>query len=343
VPVSGSATDPEPEATRPATCPACDGPLARWRSVATSDPSLPGTFALRRCARCGTAVTAGPAPTFEEAHDGGSYATRRPRGSGLAAPLLRAFDRQRLRLMARHAPRSPASTAADAPRLLDAGAGRGRFVAAARAAGWDAAGFEPAARGVEAAAAAYGVTLERAGIGDAAVADGSQDAVTLWHVLEHLDEPRAAVQRLGGWLRPGGVLLIGVPNLGSLQARIGGARWFHLDVPRHRTHFTPAGLRRIAEGAGLEVVAVHQVLLEHNPFGFWQSLVNRLSGTTSYLYYLLKRTERPRPRPLAVTLLALPLIPVAAAVEALAGALGRGGTMALVARRPVGPRDPTAR
>jgi hypothetical protein len=37
------------------------------------------------------------------------------------------------------------------------------------------------------------------------------------------------------WLKPGAGLLVGVPNLASLQARIGGQYWYHLDVPRHRT------------------------------------------------------------------------------------------------------------
>lgn len=325
---TGVAAAPIPATTAsgPTACPACGGPLRPWRTVPTSDASLPGVFALLRCAGCGTAVTDGAAPSFVEAHDGGSYATRRPRGSGLAAPLLHAFDRQRLRILARHGARSG--------RLLDAGAGRGRFVAAARDAGWDAGGLEPAARGVEAARDVYGVQLQRAGIEDADVTEGSADAVTLWHVLEHVDDPPATLSVLHDWLRPGGLVLVGVPNVTALQARIGGDRWFHLDVPRHRTHFSPAGLRRAAEAAGLEVVAMHGVLLEHNPFGMWQSVVNRLSGTTSYLYYLLKHAAPLQARPLAITLLALPLIPVLAAVEFAAGALGRGGTMVLVARRP---------
>lgn len=326
----GSTTDSGPptlpSGDPPRVCPACGGPLAPWRSAPSGEPSLPGDVHLRRCVLCGTAVSAGPPPTFAAAHDAGSYATRRPRGSGAARPILAAFDRQRLRLVARHHPARG--------RLLDVGAGRGRFVAAARAAGWDAAGIEPSARGGEAAEASYGVTLERAMIDDASVASGSLDAVTLWHVLEHLEDPAPALRAIGGWLRPGGVLVVGVPNLGSWQARLGGGRWFHLDVPRHRVHLTPDGLRRLAEASGLEVVAIHQLLLEHNPFGMWQSLVNRLTGTTSHLFHVLKRAERPRPGALAVTLLALPLIPVAAAVEAVAGLLGRGGTMALVARRP---------
>lgn len=90
--------------------------------------------------------------------------------------------------------------------------------------------------------------------------------------------------------------MVGVPNLASVQARIGGERWYHLDVPRHRTHFTPAGLARVLERSGLAPVAVHHLLLEHNPYGMWQSAVNRLSRDPSYVYNLLKRNAPPASR-----------------------------------------------
>jgi len=91
------------------------------------------TYELARCERCGTAVTLGPPPP--DLHVTGAYGPRAPWLAGLAAPLLAAFDRRRLALLARAAP-PPA-------RLLDAGAGRGRFVEAARAAGYDAGGSSP--------------------------------------------------------------------------------------------------------------------------------------------------------------------------------------------------------
>ena len=116
--------------------------------------------------------------------------------------------------------------------------------------------------------------VQRAGIDDAQVAPGSVDVVTLWHVLEHLDVPALALERIGSWLRPGGGLLVGVPNLASLQARIGRERWFHLDVPRHRVHYTPAGLRALLRAHGFDVLETRHVLLEHNPFGMWQTLAN---------------------------------------------------------------------
>ncbi|HWH10502.1 MAG TPA: class I SAM-dependent methyltransferase [Solirubrobacteraceae bacterium] len=309
----------------PRVCPACGGRLSPWREVAPAEPAHAATIRLLRCARCATAVTDAPVPP--EAHDTGAYATHQPRLRRLAAPLLDRFDRQRLRLLA-----------APGPRLLDVGAGRGRFVAAARAAGFQADGIEPSKRGVRAAREHYAVDLRSEQIDSAEVAEASLDAVTLWHVLEHLDDPASALATIAGWLAPGGVILIGVPNLASWQARIGGPRWFHLDVPRHRTHFTPAGLDLLLAGAGLEPVRTTHVLAEHNPFGMWQSAVNRLTTHPSYLYNLLKRNAPIIPRDLAITLAALPLVPLAATVELAAGRSGHGGTIAVLARRVPPPR-----
>ena len=302
------------------SCPACGSDaLVAWRTVPGSDPALPGDYELARCARCRTAVTLAPAPA--EAHEAGAYGGGRPRGSGLAAPLLRAFTRRRLALLG-----------GGSGRLLDIGAGRGRFVADARAAGWDAHGIEPSARGIE-GARLLGVELQRAGIDDASVAPGSLDAATLWHVLEHLDEPGAALERIAGWLRPGGLLLVGVPNLGGVQARLGADRWYHLDVPRHRTHFTLAGLHALLRAHGLEPVSTAHVLLEHNPFGLWQSVVSRATRTPSWLYHALKHNAPLMSRDAVVTVLALPFVPVALVLELAFGLAGRGGTVAVVARR----------
>jgi SAM-dependent methyltransferase len=321
------------------SCPACgSGAVVAWVTVPGSDPALPGDYELARCARCGTAVTLAPAPAA--AHEAGAYGGGRPRGSGLAAPLLRAFARKRLALLAdaggaahkRLALVTGADGAGGAGRLLDVGAGRGRFVAEARAAGWDADGIEPSLRGVE-GARTLGVELARAGIEDAAVRARSLDAVTLWHVLEHLDAPGPALERIAAWLRPGGLLLVGVPNLGSVQAWLGGARWYHLDVPRHRTHFTVDGLHALLRASGLEPVSTTHVLWEHNPFGLWQSVVSRATRTPSWLYHALKRNAPLRSRDAVVTAGALALVPLAVVAELAFGALGRGGTVAVVARR----------
>lgn len=300
-------------------CPACGGPLHAWCSVRPADAALGDRpVPLSRCSRCGSAVTGGEAPP--NLYEIGAYAPQRPRLHAAARPLLAAFDRKRLSLIAPLAP-PPA-------RLLDVGAGRGRFVAAAQAAGYEASGIEPSPRGALSATRVAPTAIE-----EAEIPARSVDVISLWHVLEHLAEPRSALERAGAWLRPGGVLLVGVPNLDSLQARLGGACWYHLDVPRHRVHFTPRGLEALLASCGFSVARTHHVLAEHNPFGMWQSLLSRLTRNPSYVYNALKRNARLLSPDLAISVAALPLLPAAALVELGAGLARRGGTIAVVAWR----------
>jgi 2-polyprenyl-3-methyl-5-hydroxy-6-metoxy-1,4-benzoquinol methylase len=258
-----------------------------------------------------------------ELHDTGAYGGGTPRLHRLARPILAAFDRRRLHLVG--------ELVAPGARLLDVGAGRGRFVVAASQAGYAASGFEPSVRG-SAAAAELGAHVARAGIEDAQIGQATVDAVTLWHVLEHLDEPGPALDRIRAWIRTGGGIVVGVPNLASLQARIGGERWYHLDVPRHRIHFTPAGVHTLLHAHGFEIVRTEHVLAEHNPFGMWQSILSRVTEHPSYLYNLLKRNAPLRSTDLPITLAGLTLVPVAAALEFGAALVRRGGTIAVLAR-----------
>lgn len=314
-------------AVSPSTpCPACGGRISRWREVPSSEPKLgDARFTLWRCTVCGTAVTAGAdgatAPGdvvdgTEDLHATGAFRRRVPHLRGLAMPVLARFDGERLGLLGR--------LVAPGARVIDAGAGQGRFVSRAREAGYDAWGFDPYPRADE---------VPRAGFDDAPVPAGSADAVTLWHVLEHVPDASAALERVHGWLVPGGALIVAVPNLGSWQAAVGGPRWFHLDVPRHRVHFTPDGVARLLALHGFEVVEVEHQLLEHNPFGLWQSILNRAGDRPSWLFSLLKGNARWEWRQALLALVALPLIPVVVVLERLAGARRRGGTIAVLARR----------
>jgi SAM-dependent methyltransferase len=282
--------------------------------VEGGEPSDPHRYLLLRCECCRSAVTAGDPPAAE-AYERGVYASAEPRARPLVRTLQRAMDAQVGRILRRAG--VPAGG-----RVLDAGAGRGRLVADLRRRGYDARGIDPSGRG-------EGVT--RASIGEHD--DRELDAVVLWHVVEHLEDPLAALERVGGWVRPSGVVLVGVPNAGSRQARIGGPGWLHWDAPRHRVHLTPAGLAALLERARLEPGEVRHMVWEHNPAGMWMALLTRAGMAPGFPFHLLKRNVRPRARDLAMLAAGVPLAPLALGLEGAAAARGRGGTIAQVARR----------
>lgn len=136
-------------------------------------------------------------------------------------------------------------------RGIDIGCGRGDLAAGLIARGWRMAGVEPSAEAA-AAAAGRGVDVRTGTLADVELEPGRYDAAVFQHSLEHTPEPLADLQRVLAALRPGGVVAITVPNFGNWQPRRLRSRWYHLDVPRHRTHFTARGLGELLRRAGFQ-------------------------------------------------------------------------------------------
>ena len=290
-------------------------------SVPAGEPRDPRRFALLRCSGCRGAVTAGE-PPGAEAYEQGVYAPGPPRAARIVHALQGLTAGQPARALRRAGlPRRG--------RVLDAGAGAGRLVEDLRRRGYDARGIEPSTRSAAAARAA-GRAVTRAAIEEHD--EEGLDAVVLWHVLEHLGAPAEALRRVRGWLRPGGLLLVGVPNLASLQAWMAGEGWLHYDAPRHRVHFTERGLRTLLRSCCLEPVCSEHMVWEHNPAAMWMALLTRAGMAPGLPFHLLKRNARPRVRDLALLGAGVPLVPLALALEAGAAAARRGGTVAVVAR-----------
>ena len=135
------------------------------------------------------------------------------------------------------------------PRLLDVGCGTGEFLVRMRDAGWDVRGIEPDPASVE-VARAKGLDVQQAGLDEARLEEGSFDAITLNHVIEHLHDPGRAIERACGLLRPGGALWLATPNIDALGHERFGPDWFGLDPPRHLVLFTPRGLEGLLRRAG---------------------------------------------------------------------------------------------
>jgi SAM-dependent methyltransferase len=136
--------------------------------------------------------------------------------------------------------------------VLDVGCGRGDLGVALIRRGWRVSGIEPSASAC-AVARVRGVDAHQGTLATSSF-DEPFDAVVMNHSLEHVAEPRADLARIFGLLRADGVLALSVPNFASWQRRRFGAAWFPLDLPRHRTHFTPKSLELALKAAGFEVL-----------------------------------------------------------------------------------------
>ena len=259
-------------------CPVCDATSARPRF------SIEGLTAhVVVCSECGTGrVHPLPSDTelreFYPPHYYGNL------GSKFSAPiefLVRWVGDRHAAFLGSGLPRGG--------RVLDVGCGRGVILGALADRGIEAHGFEvseAAARGADSRAKiCVAPRLEDAGYPDAHF-----DGVIIWHVLEHVRDPRSTLETIRRILRPGGRLVVAVPNFGSPQARWAGPAWFHLDLPRHLYHFPLTALRRLLERTGFGVSSEHHFSLRQNPFGWLQSWQNRRADLPrNGLYTLLYR------------------------------------------------------
>jgi SAM-dependent methyltransferase len=251
--MSISSARPEPEELCVQACQVCEAALPELPSIVGGDRLLarPGAFDVRICRRCGTGSSGPPLSASELSGFYGEGYAAHEEGAGLLALLLRRLKRLQSSAILR---RAPFSRALDEPpgRALDVGCGRGDLAAALLARGWRVAGVEPSERAA-AIARRRGIEVLGGTLTTAALDDEGYDVVVFRHSLEHLPDPVGDLGRVREALRPGGRVVISVPNFGSWQRRRFGADWFHLDLPRHRTHFTAASLGCALRRAGLSV------------------------------------------------------------------------------------------
>jgi 2-polyprenyl-3-methyl-5-hydroxy-6-metoxy-1,4-benzoquinol methylase len=152
-----------------------------------------------------------------------------------------AADRERLARLRRHV---------DSGRLLDVGAATGTFLEVARESFADASGIEPDPI-TSAQARAAGHAVATGTLDDLTRPYGGIDAITMLHVIEHLDSPHRTLQRVHDLLRPGGVVMIETPTIDCVWFRIAPARWRQL-IPDHYYFFSRATLTALLERIGFE-------------------------------------------------------------------------------------------
>jgi SAM-dependent methyltransferase len=301
-------------------CPICSTPLAAPR-IASPDRgnATPGRFEVAICTQCAAGVTL---PRVEPADLAAFY----PPGYGphtqererpIIALISKAIQWWQGRLARRHPPLL-ALRGLGPGRGLDVGAGRGDLAAMLSARGWRMTAVEPSP-GAVARLRERGLDAREGVLATVALESAGYDFALFQHSLEHTLDPVEDLLRAHSALKPGGLVLISVPNFGSWQRRLFRGAWFHLDLPRHRVHFAGPTLERALRSAGFEEVLLHR---SSSAAGLPASLQYVLVGRCLFPEGLGLRIAS------GLCVLSLPITAV------LDRVLGEGDTLHAVARRP---------
>jgi 2-polyprenyl-3-methyl-5-hydroxy-6-metoxy-1,4-benzoquinol methylase len=138
--------------------------------------------------------------------------------------------------------------------VLDVGCGIGAFLHTMQQSGWAATGIEPDADARKKALELFHINvLEPASLFN--LQASSFNAITLWHVLEHVHQLHSTIEQLKELLTTDGKLFIAVPNYQSADAEAYHIHWAAYDVPRHLYHFTPQSINVLMQQHGLKIIA----------------------------------------------------------------------------------------
>jgi len=302
-----------------------------WTASALDAPER--RYAVVRCTACGVART-DPQPAL---------ATRRARydadyGGGAVTKLVGPLEGVR-RAFARGRARRVMRGLAPGARVLDVGCGDGKLAVALLAAGVRAVGLEGSSGPARRAAAETG---GRVVVGDPAAlpfAASTLDAIVIWHVLEHLPEPRRTLAEAARCLRPGGILVVAVPDAAGVAARLGRGAWLGLDVERHLYHFTTRTLGDVLARAGFVVRRRRHVNVELAVIDLLDTALRRVGLGRFGLYQYLATGARRSGTAIVSFALATLALPFAFVGALGAGFARRGTDVQVWAERRAAPRD----
>jgi SAM-dependent methyltransferase len=261
-----------PGVSTPTNCVVC-GALLAVRFQQVRDFVTGEDFAILACGSCGLGITA---PTVADLapYYGTRYWGRR---HGFTAEYC---ARRRVKLLSSMSRLPPGS------RVLDFGSGDGNFLRRTSREGWVSFGLEASFLPENHAPGGYEVFTSL----DEVRLHGPFDAITLWHVLEHLPDPVATLRELEAMLTPKGVIVIGVPDAQGVQAQTFGAHWMHLDVPRHLFHFGRTSLARLLARASLSAFRWWNHEFEYDLMGWSQSALSKARLPVDFFEAVTGRT-----------------------------------------------------
>ena len=238
------------------TCPWC-GNLTEHHYLKVKDYFLTQEeFELFQCDQCGLIFTSPrPAPDIiGRYYQSEEYYSHQENQHGLIPRIYEKVKTINLRNKVKMA-----ISGLPKGRLLDIGCGVGDFLHQIQKQGWEVMGIEPSEE-------AKTIAKNRLGFAPLApseyssLEDHSFDVITMWHVLEHVDDLKSQTKELARLLKPGGRLLIALPNYQSFDCQYYKDKWAAWDVPRHLNHFSSECLQRIFTSIGFKYIDTQKLV-----------------------------------------------------------------------------------
>lgn len=257
----------------PEACPRCESD--GYRTLFRAADRLYGTtnrqYSVVECSSCGL-LRLDPFPTQAELR--GFYPEDYWWDEDESA-VSRLTETYRRAVLSDHVRFAKAAFAEGGP-LLDIGCGGGSFLSAMASGGYEMFGSDVSVKAAAQCRAKAGCPTVCAQLPNLPFRPGSFRNVTMYHVLEHLHDPVAAVEAVAELLPPGGRFIVQTPNAACWQLLLLGERWNGLDVPRHLINFRAEDLEELLVGCGFDVVRRKFFSLRDNPAGLATSLFPQL-------------------------------------------------------------------
>lgn len=217
------------------------------------------SFHIVTCRQCGFVYLANPVDKDKEAEQYDDYFRSADLGDyskeSSDANLGRAWhlNEQRIGWIRQHLEKGT---------LLDIGCGRGFFLQHAQQNGFQVEGVEISRLAAQYASEHFDLTVHVSSLEQPINFGGDFDVITMWHVLEHFQQPRAAMENVWSLLKPGGTVFIEVPNLNSLKFKLSPTqyKWRGGNHPvYHRSFFTHKSLIHLLELCGFSDIRIEHL------------------------------------------------------------------------------------
>lgn len=290
-------------------CPLCKSSAIKKRFACVDEFATGEQFDIFECTACGLAFTQNvpDEKEIDRYYESPTYISHSNTSKGFVNRVYHIVRRIMLQKKAR---KVEMLTGLKNGRLLDYGAGTGHFARLMETRGWSVTAIEKNGKARELALKEFGfemLPVEAL----STIKDKELDVVTMWHVMEHIQEPDRMWDELHRILGDKGIAIIAVPNSASYDALKYKEHWAAYDVPRHLWHFTPSTIAQWGEKHGFVLDGQYTMPFDgfyismlseqykgsrlHTIRGFWSGFkgwllqCRRSSASSSIIYVFRKR------------------------------------------------------